>query len=118
MADAEMTGRLLAEAYALAAMESRSPPLPADTGLSGYLVRCWEARCWAVLEPTKGVMLYEDVLRNWPHAVGRRDRGLYAASGDLDRARAEGRKAFTIARAMNSVTAARELRQLHDVLRA
>jgi hypothetical protein len=89
-------------------------------------VRCWEARCWALLEPAKGVALYDDLLRDWPHAVGRRDRSLYqvrlaitcAASGQLDRARAEGRTALTIARATNSATAARELRQLHDLLRS
>jgi hypothetical protein len=89
-------------------------------------VRCWEARCRALLEPAKGVALYDSLLRDWPHAVGRRDRSLYqarlaiacAASRQLDRARAEGRKALTTARATQSATAARELRQLHDLLRA
>jgi hypothetical protein len=97
------TARLLAEAHELAAHESASPPLPADTPLPGFLVRCWKARCWALLEPAKGVALYDDLLRGWPHAVGRRDGSLYqsrlaiacAASGQLDRARAEGRKALT-----------------------
>ena len=41
-----------------------------------------------------------------------------AASRQLDRARAEGRKALTTARATQSATAARELRQIHDLLRA
>jgi hypothetical protein len=41
-----------------------------------------------------------------------------AASGQLDRARAEGRKALTTARVMRSATAARQLRQLHDLLRS
>jgi hypothetical protein len=126
IADTDTTARLLADAHTLAAQQSAFPPLPADTPLSGFLVRCWEARCWARLEPAKGVALYDDLLRVWPHAVGRRDGSLYqvrlaiacAASGELDRARAEGRKALTIARATNSATAARELRQLHDLLRS
>jgi len=124
--DPDMTARLLAEAHELAAQESPSPPLPADTPLSGFLVRCWEARCWAKLEPAKGLALYDDLLRDWPRAVGRRDGGLYqarlavacAASGQLDRARAEGRKALTTVRATQSATVARELRQLHDLLRS
>jgi transcriptional regulator with XRE-family HTH domain len=126
MADADTTARLLAEAHTLAAQQSASPPLPVDMPLSGFLVRCWEARCWALLEPAKGVALYDDLLRDWPRAVGRRDGGLYqarlaiacAACGRLDRARAEGRKALTTARATQSATAARELRQLHDFLRS
>jgi transcriptional regulator with XRE-family HTH domain len=124
MADVDMTARLLADAHELAAHNSASPPLPADTPLSGFLVGCWEARCWALLEPAKGVALYDDLLHDWPHAVGRRDGSLYqtrlaiacAASGQLDRARAEGRKALITARATQSATAARELRQLHDLL--
>jgi hypothetical protein len=99
-------------------------PFPYMT-LSGFLVRCWEARCWALLEPATGVALYDDLLRDWPRAVRRRDGGLYkarlaiacAASGQLDRARAEGRKALATARATQSATAARELHQLHDLLR-
>jgi hypothetical protein len=79
-----------------------------------------------VLEPAKSVALYDDLLRDWPRAVGRRDGCLYqarlaiacAACGQLDRAPAEGRKALALARATNSATAARELRQLHDLLRA
>ncbi|MEA2885429.1 MAG: hypothetical protein QOH32_4724 [Bradyrhizobium sp.] len=126
MADADTTARLLADAHELAVQQSVSPPLPADTPLSGFLVRCWEARSWAALEPAKGVALYDALLYDWPRAVGRRDGGLYhvrlaiacAASGQLDRARVEGRKALTTARATQSATAARELRQLHDLLRA
>jgi transcriptional regulator with XRE-family HTH domain len=126
IADADTTARLLAEAHELAVQQSASPPLPADTPLSGFLVRCWEARCWALLEPAEGVALYDSLLRDWPHAVGRRDRSLYqarlaiacAASRQLDRARAEGRKALMTARATQSATAARELRQLHDLLRS
>jgi hypothetical protein len=76
--------------------------------------------------PAKGVALYDDVLRDRPRAVERRDGGLYqaglaiacAACGQLDRARAECRKALTTARATQSAAAARELRQLHDLLRS
>jgi hypothetical protein len=126
IADADTTARLLADAHELAGQQSASPPLPADKPLSGFLVRCWEARCWALLEPAKGVALYDDLLRDWPHAVGRRDGSLYqtrlaiacAASGQLDRARVEGRKALITARATQSATAARELRQLRDLLRS
>jgi hypothetical protein len=79
-----------------------------------------------VLEPARGVTLYEDLLRDWPCAAGTRDGSLYqarlaiacATSGELDRARAEGRKALAIARVTHSATAARELRQLHELLRA
>jgi hypothetical protein len=62
MADADTTARLLADAHELAVQQSVSPPLPADTPLSGFLVRCWEARCWAALEPAKGVALYDALL--------------------------------------------------------
>jgi hypothetical protein len=88
-------------------------------------MRCWEARCWAALSPTRGVALYDSVLRNWPR--GRtRDGGLYLAllaracadAGELDRARAEGRKALVIARTTRSHVAARELRQLAAALNA
>ncbi|MGH2941949.1 MAG: helix-turn-helix domain-containing protein [Solirubrobacteraceae bacterium] len=124
--DRDTTARLLADAHMLVGQESPPPPLAADTSLSGFLVRCWEARCQAVLEPATGMALYDEVLRDWPPAIGRRDRGLYqarlaiayATAGELDRARAEGRTALAIARATNSTTIARELRQLHDLLRA
>jgi transcriptional regulator with XRE-family HTH domain len=124
--DPDAASRLLAEAHELAAQDGPSPPLPADTPLSGYLVRCWEARCDAALQPATGVARYDAILRDWLPAVGRRDRGLYqarlaiacAAASQPDRARAEGRQALAIARATNSTTIARELRQLHDLLRA
>jgi hypothetical protein len=51
--DREMTTRLLADARTLARQDSRRPPLAADSPLSGYLVRCWEARCQAALEPPR-----------------------------------------------------------------
>ena len=87
--------------------------------LAEHVVRCWDARCWAALSPVKGVELYDSVLGDWPR--GRtRDGGLYLArlaracadTGELDRARAEGRKALAIARKTRSTVAARELKQL------
>jgi hypothetical protein len=41
-----------------------------------------------------------------------------AAAGELDRAKAEGRKALAIARTTKSAMAARELRQLRETLAA
>jgi hypothetical protein len=88
-------------------------------------VRCWQARCWAALSPARDVALYDSVLRDWPR--GRtRDGGLYLARlatacadvGELDRARAEGRKALAIARTTKSTVAARELKQLATILNA
>jgi hypothetical protein len=111
--------RLLARAYELAAHESAAPPLSVSGALSEHVVRCWEARCWAALAPAKAVALYDSVLRDWPrHRT--RDGGLYLArlanacadAGELDRARAEGRKAVAIARTTRSSVAARELRRL------
>jgi hypothetical protein len=82
IADADTTARLLAEAHELVAHESVSPPLPADTPLSGFLLRCWEARCWALLEPAKGVALYDDLLRNWPRGRKTRRRPVPKPVGD------------------------------------
>jgi hypothetical protein len=79
IADTDTTARLLAEAHTSAAQQSASPPLPADTPLSGFLVRCWEARCWALQEAAKGVALYDDLPSEWPRAVGKRDGGLTKA---------------------------------------
>jgi hypothetical protein len=84
-----------------------------------HVVRRWEARCWAALSPARGVALYDNVLRDWPRSRTR-DGGLYLArlaracadAGELDRARAEGRKALAIARATRSSVAARELKRL------
>jgi transcriptional regulator with XRE-family HTH domain len=119
------TDRILAEARRLAAEDSDPPPLSITALLEDHVVRRWEARCWAALEPGTGVALYDDVLREWPR--GRtRDGGLYLArlamacanAGELDRARAEGRKALAIARATKSHVAARELKQLFATLNA
>jgi hypothetical protein len=102
-------------------------PAPPNTALPSIdrLVRCREARCWAALEPAKGAELYGSVLRDWPRGWTR-DGGLYrarlalacAAAGERDRAEAEGRKALAIARATNSASAKRELRQLDRALGA
>jgi transcriptional regulator with XRE-family HTH domain len=123
--DADATERLLARAHDLAAKDSAAPPLSVSVPLVEHVVRCWEARCWAALSPARGVALYDSVLRDWPR--GRtRDGGLYLArlakacadAGELDRARAEGRKALAIARTTRSSVAARELKQLSATLNA
>jgi transcriptional regulator with XRE-family HTH domain len=121
----DATERLLARAHDLAAKDSPAAPLSVSVPLAEHVVRCWEARCWAALAPTKGVALYDSVLRDWPR--GRtRDGGLYLArlaracadAGELDRAQAEGRKALAIARTTRSNVAARELKQLATTLNA
>jgi transcriptional regulator with XRE-family HTH domain len=121
----DATERLLAEAHQLAAQDSTTPPLSISVPLAEHVVRGWEARCWAALSPARGVALYDSVLRDWPR--GRtRDGGLYLArlaqacadAGEPDRARAEGRKALTIARSTKSTVAARELKQLTAALAA
>lgn len=123
--NADATERLLAKAHELVAEDSAAPPLSVGVPVSEHLVRCWQARCWAALSPARGVELYDGVLRDWPRGR-RRDGGLYLArlatvcarAGDPDRARAEGRKAFAIARAARSTVAARELKQLAATLNA
>jgi transcriptional regulator with XRE-family HTH domain len=125
MGNADATERLLAKAHELAAKDSAAPPLSVSVPLAEHVVRCWEARCWAALSPAKGVALYDSVLRDWPRRRTR-DGGLYLArlaracadAGELDRARAEGRKALTIARTTRSSVAARELKQLTTTLNA
>jgi hypothetical protein len=122
--DSKMTTRMLTEAQTL--LQHDSPPPPsAALASTDRLVRCWEARCWAALEPIKGAELYDAALRDWPQ-VQIRDGGLYrarlalawAAAGERDRAEAEGRRALAIARATKSVTAQRELRRLGPALNA
>lgn len=89
------------------------------------VVRTWEARCWGTLASAKAIGLYEGVLRDWPRDRVR-DAGLYrarlalacAGAGELDRARAEGRKALSIAKWTKSATATRELRRLRAALAA
>ncbi len=121
----EATERLLAKAHELVAKDSVAPPLSVSVTVAEHLVRCWEARCWAALSPARGVALYDGVLRDWPRGCTR-DGGLYLArlanacadAGELDRARAEGRKALAIARTTKSSVTARELKQLTTILNA
>ena len=122
--EAQSAVRSIAEAETLLAQDS--PPLPPPgPGMSELLVCRWEARCWAELEPARGVALYDDIMRDWPRGWTR-DGGLYlaylalacAGAGELDRARAEGRKALAIVRQTQSATAARELQQLGAALSA
>jgi tetratricopeptide (TPR) repeat protein len=83
------------------------------------------ARCRLWLEPASAVTAYEEVLRAWPREHVR-DGGLEqarlalacAATGERDRAEAEGRKALAIARATESATTMRELRRLGKALTA
>jgi transcriptional regulator with XRE-family HTH domain len=123
LADNEATERMLAQAHELAVEDSAVPPLSTSVPLAEHVVRCWQARCWAILSPAKGIALYDGVLRDWPR--GRtRDGGLYLArlaitcadAGEVDRARAEGRKALAIARITKSSVATRELKQLTAML--
>jgi transcriptional regulator with XRE-family HTH domain len=123
--DAEAVERMLVEAHKFAAQDSPAPPLAASLAVAEHVVRRWEARCWAALEPVTGVALYDEVLRAWPRGW-RRDGGLYVArlaracadAGEPERARAEGRKALAVARATNSSVAVRELTRLTTALRA
>jgi transcriptional regulator with XRE-family HTH domain len=122
--DAVATERAIGDAETLLAQDS--PPPPDDALPSAHrLVRCWEARCWSALKPARGVALYESVLRDWPRDQTK-DDGLYRArlalvcadAGELDRARAEGQRAFAITKQTRSATAERELKRLVVVLRA
>jgi tetratricopeptide (TPR) repeat protein len=75
------------------------------------------------MQPSKAIELYDKALRDWPRAEAR-GGGVHqarlalacAATGELDRAQAEGRRALAIARATNSVTAKRELKRLQAAL--
>lgn len=121
--DARSCERRLADAATLLAADASAPSWSgADTPA---LARGIEARCWSLLEPRKAIALYERALRDWPRDCVR-DGGLHqvhlatacAAAGELDRAKAEGRKALAIARMTKSAMAARELRQLRETLAA
>jgi transcriptional regulator with XRE-family HTH domain len=123
--DTETTKRLLCEANRLAAEDSAPPPLATSAPFAEHVLRRWEARCWALLQPAKGVALYDELLRDWPRGQTR-DAGLYLArlaracadAGELDRARTEARKALAIAQRTRSIVATRELRQLATALGA
>ena len=122
--DADAAERLIAKAQALLTQASPPPPSAALPSAE-HLVRAWEARCWSVLRPPRGVALWDRALRDWPRDQVR-DDGLYrarlalacASAGELDRARAEGRRALATAKQTRSATAARELKQLGAVLTA
>jgi hypothetical protein len=123
--DAGACERSLAAAEALAGHADSPPPPWAGGRVRPTLVRAVEARCWLWMQPGKAIGLYECALREWPRDQ-MRDRGLHqarlalacAATGERDRAEAEGRKALAIARATQSSTAARELRRLGQTLGA
>lgn len=122
--DTDATERLIAKAETLLTQDSPPPPSAALPS-ADHLVRAWEARCWSVLHPSRGVALWDRALRDWPRDQVR-DDGLYrarlalacASAGELDRARAEGRRALATAKQTRSATAARELKQLGAVLTA
>jgi transcriptional regulator with XRE-family HTH domain len=122
--DAQATAIALADAEHLASVESAPLPAP-DYGMTELLIRRWEARCWAELDPAKGVLLYDTILRNQPRTWVR-EQGLYlayvarasAAAGEVDRAKTDGARALAIFRQTQSATAGRELRQLGALLNA
>jgi transcriptional regulator with XRE-family HTH domain len=116
--------RSIADAERLASLES--PPLPPpDPGMTDLFVGRWEARCWAALKPARAIGLYDAILRDQPRTWVR-EQGLYLAyvanacadAGELDRARAEGAKAWAIVKQTRSATAARELKRLQHALAA
>ena len=124
--DKDACERCLADAESM--MERAGPPaLPPWVGLASIRshVRPDEARCWLRMEPSRAVGLYERVLREWPPDRVR-DRGLHqarlavacAASGELDRARAEGRRAAAIHQSTRSSGSAIELKRLVHTLKA
>jgi transcriptional regulator with XRE-family HTH domain len=105
---------------------------PADSAMPAWVppatpmeVRVVEARCWLTLAPHNAIPLYETALRDWP-ATRLRARGVHQArlaiacaqTGEIDRAKAEGRRALAITKSTKSATATRELRRLRDVLQA
>lgn len=116
--------RSLADAYRFAEdVDSPAPPWAGEFRYTATAVRAGEARCWLSAQPKKAIVLYEDALRQWPRDETR-GGGVHqarlalacAATGELDRAKAEGRKALAIARATDSNIAMRELKQLGKVL--
>jgi len=124
--DASTCARRLSDAEA-ALLDADSPPPPwaGDFRVDAIGSRAAEARCWLTLAPSKAIPLYEQALRDWPRALVR-DGGLHqarlalacAATGELDRARVEGRKALAVARATKSSAIERELKRLSRTLAA
>jgi transcriptional regulator with XRE-family HTH domain len=123
--DPDAAQRALAEVAQLVELDSPPPPRVVDRHIEPRHLRAWEARCWMTLDPRKAVPMYEALLRDWP-LERHRDGGLHRArmalacanAGELDRARAEGRKAFAIAKRTGSAVAHAELRRLTAALRA
>jgi hypothetical protein len=117
--------RRLAEVeYIMDCADATEPPWTGGL-VDHHLVRSSAARCWLALEPRKAVALYETVLRDWPRErvrTGGLHQARYAlacaVTGELDRARAEGRKAAAVMRATKSTGIARELQRLGQVLTA
>lgn len=116
--DAASCERRLADASKVADARAMSPGAVTPSN-----VRAHEARCWGWMKPQKAIPLYEAVIREWPRDQ-MRDGGLHqarlalacAATGEHDRAKAEGRKALAIARMTKSSVAVRELKQLSQAL--
>ncbi|MGI9099516.1 MAG: helix-turn-helix domain-containing protein [Solirubrobacteraceae bacterium] len=124
--DAPACERRLRDAYGLVKhADSPAPPWWSRRSVADHHVRAIEAHCWLVLQPARSIPVYESLLREWPRDL-LRDGGLHrarlalacAGAGELDRARAEGRKAIAVARSTNSRVAARELRRLSETLSA
>jgi hypothetical protein len=120
---------LMGDAFACQRYLDAARPLAPCADLPGavtpYNVRAYEARCWLWMQPSKAIPLYEDALREWPLdqmcARGGHQARLAlacAATGERDRAEAEGRKALAIVRATQSRVVARELKRLGAVLSA
>ena len=88
-------------------------------------ILAYEARCWLELRPQRAIRTLEDVLRLWPSDRAR-GRGIQQArlalaceaTGELDRAAAEGMTALDIARVTRSDITMRELKRLDRRLAA
>jgi transcriptional regulator with XRE-family HTH domain len=123
--DAASCERHLVDAYSLLDDDSPAPPWAGEFRVARTGTLAAEARCWLEIEPAKSVGLYEDALRDWPQAEAR-DGAVHQArlaiacaqTGEIDRAKAEGRRALAITKATNSATATRELRRLREALAA
>jgi hypothetical protein len=123
--DASASEPRLVDAHSLLYEESPPPPWAGEYRVARAGTLAAEARCWAALDPAKAIGLYDAALRDWPRTEVR-DGCLHmarlalacAATGELDRARAEGRKALAIAKQTKSATATRELRRLGAALSA
>lgn len=124
--DTASSERRLHDAYALLEhTDSPAPPWAHPYRVTSSGTRAAEARAWLAMSPAKAIGLYEDALRDWPRAevqhggIERARLALACAlAGEMDRAEAEGAKALVIYKQTRSATAARELKQLGEVLQA